>query len=46
LSSSLDSYLAMPLTNPKLVSLLRQQASISQTLHLVRNLCPVESGSR
>ncbi|KAJ7668419.1 hypothetical protein DFH06DRAFT_1181631 [Mycena polygramma] len=34
LSSSLDSYLAMPLTNPKLVSLLRQQASISQTLHL------------
>ncbi|KAJ7188498.1 hypothetical protein C8R46DRAFT_1157516 [Mycena filopes] len=34
LSSTLDSYLTMPLTNPKLVSLLRQQASISQTLHL------------
>ncbi|KAJ7502805.1 hypothetical protein B0H11DRAFT_1986434 [Mycena galericulata] len=34
LSSSLDAYSAMPLTNPKLVSLLRQQASISQTLHL------------
>ncbi|KAJ6558539.1 hypothetical protein DFH09DRAFT_1037086 [Mycena vulgaris] len=34
LSNSLDSYLAMPLTNPKLVSLLRQQASISHTLHL------------
>ncbi|KAF8170244.1 hypothetical protein K438DRAFT_1854278 [Mycena galopus ATCC 62051] len=34
LSSSLDSYLAMPLTNPKLISLLRQQASISQMLHL------------
>ncbi|KAK7057414.1 hypothetical protein R3P38DRAFT_3252526 [Favolaschia claudopus] len=33
LSSSLDSYLTVPLTNPKLVSLLRQQASISQTLH-------------
>ncbi|KAJ7497097.1 hypothetical protein FB451DRAFT_1210047 [Mycena latifolia] len=33
-SSSLDSYLSMPLTNPKLVSLLRQQASISQSLHL------------
>ncbi|KAJ7251801.1 hypothetical protein B0H12DRAFT_1118930 [Mycena haematopus] len=33
LSSSLDSYLTMPLTNPKLISLLRQQASISQMLH-------------
>ncbi|KAF7375971.1 hypothetical protein MSAN_00011700 [Mycena sanguinolenta] len=33
LSSSLDSYLAMPLTNQKLISLLRQQASISQMLH-------------
>ncbi|KAJ7128904.1 hypothetical protein C8R43DRAFT_683610 [Mycena crocata] len=35
LSSSLDSYLAMPLNNPKLVSLLRQQANISQTLYLL-----------
>ncbi|KAJ7039222.1 hypothetical protein C8F04DRAFT_1087546 [Mycena alexandri] len=34
LSSTLDSYLTMPLTNPKLVSLLRQQAAISHTLHL------------
>lgn len=34
LSASLNSYMEMPLANPKLVSLLRQQASISQTLHL------------
>ncbi|KAJ7209620.1 hypothetical protein GGX14DRAFT_452261 [Mycena pura] len=33
LSTSLDSYQTMPLSNPKLVSLLRQQASISQSLH-------------
>ncbi|KAJ6603126.1 hypothetical protein B0H10DRAFT_648335 [Mycena sp. CBHHK59/15] len=34
LSSSLDVYLAMPLSNPKLVSLLRQQSALSHTLHL------------
>ncbi|KAJ7647522.1 hypothetical protein FB45DRAFT_893657 [Roridomyces roridus] len=36
LSSSLESYSTMSLTNPKLISLLRQQASISHTLHNVR----------
>ncbi|KAJ7287378.1 hypothetical protein C8J57DRAFT_1430963 [Mycena rebaudengoi] len=34
LTSSLDSYSTMPLSNPKLVNMLRQQASMSNTLHL------------
>lgn len=35
LSHSLDLHSSIPLTNPKLVSILRQQAAISHTLHLV-----------
>ena len=35
LSHSLDLHSSIPLTNPKLVSILRQQSAISHTLHLV-----------
>jgi len=40
-SHSLNLHSSIPLTNPKLVSILRQQAAISHTLHLV---CPSHLG--
>lgn len=36
LSHSLNTYMSTPISNPKLVSLLRQQSSISSSLHAVR----------
>lgn len=35
LAHSLSSYSSLPLSNPKLVSIMRQQAAISHALHLV-----------